>query len=386
MECIKCKAPVPDGALYCPICGRKQEAARRKYAKRANGTGNISRLPGARKKPWMARKNGICIGTYSTRAEAQKALERLTDVAVTDKFNMTFAQIYAAWLPDHGRTISKAQKACYASAYRNCPELHQYQFRQLRRSDFQAVIIRLEAEGKSKSTCEKMLQLFGQLSSWAIEEGITQVNHAKSVTISAKQFSERVPFLDADIAAIQRSSHRAAGITLILLACGCRPNELFSVPLINCHDDYFIGGSKTDAGRNRIIMISQVGLDAYQALYRAATKMQCHKLIDAYDGNRTPSNFAKRDFSELMEEIGCKGMTPYNCRHTFITNAIRSGVPLPVLQKMVGHVDKNTTQGYTHLDVADLRSAAQKITVKNAVCNKSVTTSQAPEKQSLKSS
>lgn len=111
-------------------------------------------------------------------------------------------------------------------------------------------------------------------------------------------------------------------------------------------------------------MLSPIGLEAYQTLRQRAIANRCRRLIDAYEGNCTASNFAKRDFTELMAEIGCQDMTPYHCRHSYITNAIRSGVELPVLQQMVGHVDGETIKTYTHLDVSDLRNAAGKISEK----------------------
>lgn len=106
--CIKCKKELPEGALYCPACGKKQERTPRKHKKRANGTGNISVLPGNRAKKYMARRSGELIGTYTTYAEAQKALDRLADVDISDKYNMTFAQVYAAWAPEHSRESSPA--------------------------------------------------------------------------------------------------------------------------------------------------------------------------------------------------------------------------------------------------------------------------------------
>ncbi len=386
MECIKCKNVLPEGAVFCLYCGRKQERDRRKYAKRVNGSGSISKLSGTRKKPWLARKNGVTIGTYTTRAEAQKALDRLTDVKVTDNFNLTLKQIYDVWFPEYTRGDEKPEKSHYAMAINLCQELHDQQFRKLRKSDFQAVIIRLEREGKSKSTCQKVILLFNQLSHWAIDEGVIQISHSQKVTTIAQQLSQREVFLDADIKAIQKSKAEAAKIALILIGCGCRPNELFNVPLVNCHEDYFIGGSKTKAGRNRVIMIADPGLAAYKALRQKAIEEKRQYLIDAYNGNRVAANFTKRDFAELMAEIGRPGMTPYCCRHTFITNAVRSGVDQAWLQRMVGHVDSETTEGYTHLDIDDLRNAAQKITTTCAVCNKSVTRSKTEKEFILKSS
>ena len=88
-----------------------------------------------------------------------------------------------------------------------------------------------------------------------------------------------------------------------------------------------------------------------------------------------------------MEEIGRNGMTPYNCRHTFITRAIRSGVELPVLEAIVGHVDRETTKIYTHLHADDLVEAVQVINDKPfAVSNKSATRSVSEKCKMQKSS
>ena len=376
-NCIKCKADLPEGALFCPSCGKRQESASRKHKKRANGTGNISKLSGNRQRPWLASKNGVSIGTFPTRAEAQKALERLTDVTINDKFNMTFAQVYERWHNEHRREISDSMNNNYELAYKQCPQLHQMPMRKILRSDYQAAVIALEQKGMSKSTCNKLRSLLGMLGRWAMEEGITLSNPAKGLTTVAKQKSTRRVFLEEHIKAIKKSKLHAADIALILLSCGCRPGELFSVPLVACREDYFIGGSKTEAGKNRVIPIGPDGIEAYQRLRSRAITINGALLIDGYEGqNKTAPNFTKRDWRDLMDEIGCKGMTPYSCRHTFITNAIKSGVDLPVLEAIVGHVDRETTKIYTHLHATDLVDAVQIMETKNiAVCNKSATRS-----------
>ena len=361
MICSKCKAELPDGAIYCYLCGKKQAAAQRKHRKRANGTGTIYKMPGNRSKPYAAKRNNIFLGAYKTYSEAQKALERVTDADISDKYNMTFSQVYAVWMPIHAREVSASQMGCYTSAYKHCAELYDLKFRGLRKSDFQSVILKMEEAGKSKSTCEKVMQLFGQLSKWAMDECIVNQNHAQNVTTTASQKADRKPFTAADILAMQQSENPAAQIALILIATGARPNELFSVPLVNCYEDYFIGGSKTEAGKNRVIPVCPVGIDAYRRLRQRAISNRCQYLIDAYNGNRTVSNYTKRDFKSLMKEIGLTGMTTYNCRHTFITMAVSSGVTQGQLMQIVGHVGKETTKKYTHLDAPALVSAVSKI-------------------------
>lgn len=377
MLCIKCKAELPDGAAFCHSCGKKQ-TQERKHRKRANGTGCIGKLSGNRAKPWMARKNGVCIGTFSTRAEAQKALDRLTDITVTDKYNLTFKEVYERWHAEHSRKISPKTLRDYEWAFKLCAPLHDRKIRSILRSDYQAVIIAQEIQGKSKGTCQKLRVVLGMLGRWAYEEGITLTNNADNLSTTAKQLSIREIFLDADIKAISKSKLEAADIALILISCGCRPGELFKVPLVDCYEDYFIGGSKTEAGKNRVIPIGKEGLSAYRKIRQKAIDNSCALLVGGYKGSHDYSNYAKREWKKLMEEIGRPGMTPYTCRHTFITNAIKNGMDLPVLEAIVGHIDRETTRIYTHLRAGDLVDAVQNLkSTPLTVCNKSVTSQEA---------
>lgn len=377
-SCIKCKAELPENAAFCPVCGKKQTPQERKHRKRANGTGSITKLAGNRAKPWIARKNGVSIGTFATRAEAQKALERLTDTAVTEKYNMTFKQVYERWHAEHSREISPKTLKDYEWAFKLCAPIHDRKIRSILRSDYQALIIAQEVQGKSKGTCQKLRVLLGMLGRWAYEEGITTTNNADNLNTTAKQKSTREIFLEADIKAICASTLPAAEIASILISCGCRPGELFAVPIADCFEDYFIGGSKTEAGKNRVIPIGTEGLAAYQKIRKAALDSGGALLIDGYSGNHVYANYAKREWPKLMDEIGRKGLTPYTCRHTFITRSIRGGMDLPVLEAIVGHVDRETTRIYTHLRADDLVDAVQNLdTNPLTVSNKSATRSQA---------
>ena len=374
MNCIKCKKGIPPDALYCPYCGKKQEA-QRKRRKRANGMGTVYKHPGTRSKPWEAQKAGVHIGYYATKYEAEQALSRFVGRKIEDRLNLTFSKAYDLWLPEHSRTLTASGISGYKQAYLHCSALYSRMFRSLRTADFQQVISDMEAQEFSKSTCEKVVQLFGQLSKWAIREEITTVNYAQFVTVLATQKSEKKAFTAAQIEAIQRSPHPAAQIALILLATGCRPNELFAVPLSQCHDTYFISGSKTKAGKNRVIPVSSFGLPAYQAILSAARTSKGNRLIDGYSGNRTNANYAKRDWKELMQSLSIQDMTPYNCRHTYASLAVQSGMKPELLRKILGHADYSTTvEIYAHMDISDILEESKKISV--------AVTLQSPQKQS----
>lgn len=360
MRCIKCNREIPEESVYCMFCGKKQEIVP-KHRKRSNGSGSITKLQGARKKPWAARKAGMLVGTYATRSEAQKALERLTDVDINERFNFTFAQTYEMWHREKARELDRKSEASYALSYSQCKQLHDKKFRTIPRSEFQAAIITLEENGYSKSTCEKLRTLFTQLSTYAINEGIITVDRAKKLTIAAVQKSEREIFYDADIEKIKKSKNPAAQVALVLISCGCRPNELFKAPLDRCFDDHIWWGSKTKKGRDRVIPIGPDGIAAYTAFLESAREKNARKLIEGYPGrNHVEENFAKREWRDLMEEIGRPGVVPYSCRHTFIARSITAGMDLMTLESIVGHVDKETTKLYFHLRAKDYVSAVQK--------------------------
>lgn len=362
MECVKCGVTLVDGAVYCHMCGKKQAPAPRKKKKRSNGMGSVTKKAGNRSKPWEAQKAGVYIGCYATKAEAEQAIARLADTKIMDSFNLTFKQIYEKWKPEHRRDISAKGMEGYENAYKHCTDLYDRIFRKLRTGDFQAVILGMEDKGLSAASCNKVVQLFGQLSKWAIREEICHTNYAQFVTICAKQKSTKTPFTAEQIRAIQSAKSPAADIALILLATGCRPNELFSATVENCHEGYFISGSKTEAGKNRVIPVSAIGMEAYKKVLSRAQGRAL--LIDGYEGNHTYPNFAKRDWRQLMDECGMSGTTPYNCRHTYTTLAVQSGVKPEILQKILGHADYSTTVGvYTHLGIADILNESRKVSV-----------------------
>ncbi|MCK5743399.1 MAG: tyrosine-type recombinase/integrase, partial [Caldisericia bacterium] len=62
----------------------------------------------------------------------------------------------------------------------------------------------------------------------------------------------------------------------------------------------------------------------------------------------------------ILAESGLEG-SAHTLRHTFVTELVRIGVSLPVIQSLVGHRNANTTIRYTHIISKDRRSAVSKI-------------------------
>ena len=111
MGCIKCGRDITDGAIFCPWCGKKQVQEKRKALKRANGTGTVYKLSDHRRiRPWVAAKNKIVIGYYERKTDALDALARLNGKQITERYNMTFAEVFECWKEEHYKERSEERR------------------------------------------------------------------------------------------------------------------------------------------------------------------------------------------------------------------------------------------------------------------------------------
>lgn len=356
MDCIKCSAHLPNGALYCPMCGKKQVKEKRKALKRANGTGTVYKLQGRRKRPWVAAKNKVVIGYYEKKTDALESLERLSGKDLTERYNMTFAEVFEAWKEEHFKEIGEKGVESYSRAFDVFSTLHGKKFRDLRTADFQTVLD--PHMKKSHSTVSKYKQLLTQMSQWAIREEICTTNFAKFVRVPESVRKEKEIFTEEDVAKLEADNSEAAKIVLMLIYTGMRIGELFSLEVADCHGNYVVGGEKTEAGRNRVIPIRPEGryyFSYFQAQANGST------LLSGYVGQKTVANFRRRDYYPLLDRLGIPRITPHAARHTFTSWAVKEGVAPEILQKILGHADYSTTANiYTHIDVDTLVKALEK--------------------------
>lgn len=356
MNCIKCGKEIPEGAPYCCWCGKKQKQEPRKTLKRANGTGSVYKLSGRRTRPWVAAKNKLIIGYYAKKTDALDALARLVGKDISERYNMTFKEVFEEWRQEHYREIGKSGAVSYDRAFEIYSELHERKFRDLRTIDFQSAID--SNAGKAHSTLSKYKQLTTQLSEWAVREEIVSRNFAKYVKLPEERKKEKEIFSEEDIEKLSNSKEEAAKIILMLIYTGMRIGELFTLPISGYHETYLIGGEKTEAGRNRVIPIRPEGRALFAEMNAAATG---DLLISGYKGAKDISNFRKREYYPLLERLHIERKTPHATRHTFASWAVANDVQPEYIQKMLGHSRYETTANtYVHADVESLVKAVER--------------------------
>lgn len=355
MICRKCRKEIPDGSVYCMLCGAKQVTEKRKALKRANGTGTVYKLQGRRKRPWVAAKNKVVIGYYETKTAALEALNRLTGRTLDERYNMTFEDVFNAWKAEHYKELTKSGQTQYDISYKVFSSLHGRKFRDLRTADFQGALD--PHMGKKHSTVSKYKQLITQMSSWAIREELITTNFASFVRLPENVKQEKEIFSDEDIKKLEKDGSETAKIILMLIYTGMRIGELFSLPLADYHETYVVGGEKTETGRNRVIPIKPEGRGYFKYFSEHASG---DLILSGYTGDKVPNNFRKRNYYPLLDKLKIERKTHHATRHTYASRARKDGMAPEILQKILGHADYSTTANiYVHTDIDELIKAVE---------------------------
>ena len=298
----------------------------------------------------------------------------------------TLEKIHDRWIRcKHYRQLTPAGKSGYDLAWRRqLKSLADRKINQISLAEYQAILDSMADNGLSQSTQAKVQQLISQLSQMAISEGIITRNPAGDLILEGRSSRETLPFEDHHIATLLQyvkdpdaAYQQAAKITLTLIFTGYRPEELFSIRRcnVNPQEGFLIAGSKTEAGKNRIVPVVDIIAPFLTEWY-----LSCPPDPDAYlirgprGGKIVLNNWRAREFYPMTQELGINRpdqiaakrkiphITPYSARHTFATLAWRADVDSNALTKMIGHASiKTTAKHYIHRDYMKMRTEADKI-------------------------
>lgn len=114
-------------------------------------------------------------------------------------------------------------------------------------------------------------------------------------------------------------------------------------------------GFRTKTGRIRRIPISDKLITVIGEMVAGEVD---EYLFKRQSGEMFSKEYATNAFKRYVRKAGLPIYLHFHClRHTAITRMITSGVPIAAVQRIAGHSNIQTTLGYTHLMVDDLRSA-----------------------------
>jgi integrase len=188
-------------------------------------------------------------------------------------------------------------------------------------------------------------------------------NPTERLYVGEKPKSDKhIPFTEEEISILWGLQHIDFAKTMLIMCyTGLRPNELFITKRDNIHfeEEYFITGSKTEAGKNRIIPIHNKikHLIKYFLDNSKDAEYPFACIIDKF-------NYGKFSIAsnKFMSEYNFDH-TPYDCRHTFSTRMKQAGANEYIQKRIMGHVISDLTESvYTHRNIKELVQEVNKMT------------------------
>lgn len=374
MKCVKCSQTIPDGSIYCNLCGKKQVTQKKQKNRSRKGRGSVS-YRSDKKKYWArittSDNKRIHIGYFEKEKDAWDAIDKASTIETTDNFNWTVNDCYEKWSTSHYLNLSKSGEGSYKNAWRYFTPIKNMKMRDVKTSHLQKCV-NLGAEKFSRAICEKIKSLASQLCKFAMQEDLINKNYADFLKLPPQTESETNPFTENDInILLKNDDNDIVKMILILIYTGLRPTEFFSLELknIDLENGFLRGGSKTEAGKNRIIPISSKIEKYVRYFYSKGILKQQKYLVVNQSGNKINlSNFRNRYFYKTLVNIGIiedesdHRLTPYSTRHTFATLCDKADIDDNLLIKMIGHTTKKTTDKfYIHKTEEDMKKAIEAI-------------------------
>jgi len=66
-------------------------------------------------------------------------------------------------------------------------------------------------------------------------------------------------------------------------------------------------------------------------------------------------------WNRVRERAGLAGVRLHDLRHTYASQAVMKGVPLPVVARLLGHRNVRMTMRYAHVGDRDVMEAAERV-------------------------
>lgn len=172
--------------------------------------------------------------------------------------------------------------------------------------------------------------------------------------------------MEREASSNRRTLRRDIALVELLYACGIRVGELVGLDLGDVDFERREIRVLGKGGKERILPVHSRALDAlkeYLATERPALMKESDgsaedekPLFVGVRGRRMSERGVRRVIYRFFRGLeGGKRVSPHTIRHSFATHLLQGGADLRVVQELLGHVDMNATQIYTHLSKGQLK-------------------------------
>lgn len=248
------------------------------------------------------------------------------------------------------------------------------------------IAYRLTQDHISKSFVNTELRYLRTFFAYLFNEEIIQRNPMNKIDSVKMQKAKKKAFTDIEIEKIREACRTAmeTAIIEVLLSTGCRVSEMATIQIPEISDGKVVVHGK--GNKDRIVYLNakaQIAISKYLNERSDASPYLFPKSIWVGDDTKVSNKQnpfwyrepelvgeGKRDngafeatVRRLGKKAGIENVHPHRFRRTCATMALRRGMPLELVSKMLGHEQIATTQIYLDLSEHELEEAHKKYVI-----------------------
>jgi len=309
------------------------------------------------KKPVRKCKSG-----FKTKSEALAYCSILLNDKLDKPKSITLLDAYNKWLPTH--QASKSTIACYVAAFKIFESCYYYPINNIDIDMLQECVDDCPTGVRTKQNAKACL---GLIYKWLIPRQYvdSNLNLATFLKVGENDMQHKSGFTLDQLNAIKNAVGTIPYADFIYCHCylGFRPSELLALTYkdYNEKEKAFIGGSKTDAGKNRIVTVSP----KIESIISLLVNHSNNGYIFGNNGKQIDIKIYRKGFYSCLEKLGIKNenheLTPHSCRHTFATlmKAIEANDKDKL--ELIGHASTEQLRYYQDVNLDDLRKITDKL-------------------------
>lgn len=296
------------------------------------------------------------------------------------KKKYTLQEVYDMWEPYYSPRVDNSTMVCYKSAYKHFSELANIYIDIIAPEQLQECLDKCPS---GKRTHQNMKVTAGLIWAYAVDHKIIDRDITRNLFIGKLESTQRDALTNDEVEIFKNLIGKTRYAEYIYCLCylGFRPGELLELKKSALHIQvidkeivyYLVGGKKTQAGRNRPVVIPAQILDIILArMYVPGTDLLFPQYIFdrkkpyRFTGFKQMTDEYLRDsvFKKIAEKHGIDAKkVPYSARHTYADKLGHADGADKDKATLIGHTDYRFTQKqYQSTEIADLNAVVSTIT------------------------
>lgn len=315
---------------------------------------------------------------FKKKKDAEAALNKLLNGEQPVESKVLLHDVFQQWKQFYASRVSeKTMKSNYEFAYNHFKSLQYRRMDTITAAELQACMDKCKA---GKRTHQLMKVVAGLLWGYAFDAGIVKKDITSNLYIGRHETKPREPLTPDEIKLIKEQIGKIRYAEYIYMQCylGYRPGEFLEIKKDQVKTEvidketvyYIVEGIKTEAGRNRRVVVPKQILPYIKERLAAEgtdllfpmCRFRIHTTEFVGYKQMSPRYYNESVFKPIMEKLGIKNRVPYSARHSYADKLKHAKGDDRDKAALIGHTDYDfTRRQYQSSPLEDLKAVTDTI-------------------------